>query len=391
MHLRNSRDMKTVLWAVGLAPAAVVLQYALPRLAGCMLPVSMYLAYCAGVIAHNHNHRHTFYGKKANELWSAWISFFYGYPAFAWIPTHNVNHHKFVDRPGDVTATRSSHAPRSPVRRAMAAAAYPFVSAAAQRPLISDFLRRTKERDRRAYRSYLGQYAVVWGGHLFACALAIWLHGWSRGLVVYASALGLPALAALWGLMFTNYVQHVDCDPWSRWNHSRNFVSPWMNQLFFDNGFHTAHHEHPGTHWSDLRAQHARIADLIDPSLEERTVVGYCFEEWVLGGIRPVRRLTRPAEAAKDGLPSGVPVPRHVFSDLGDIGVVDRGLVDDRSLTHDEDPVGEGKHLVEVGAHQEDGHASVPSVEESRPDLGNGGEVQTEAGVGDDQHLRLAL
>ena len=37
--------------------------------------------------------------------------------------------------------------------------------------------------------------------------------------------------------MFTNYVQHVDCDPSSRWRRSRDFVSSWMNFFVFDNGF----------------------------------------------------------------------------------------------------------------------------------------------------------
>jgi hypothetical protein len=43
-------------------------------------------------------------------------------------------------------------------------------------------------------------------------------------------ALSIPAAAAC----------ATDCDEASRWNHSRNFVSGWMNFLVFDNGFHTA-------------------------------------------------------------------------------------------------------------------------------------------------------
>ena len=55
------------------------------RLAGWLLPVSMYLAYCAGVIAHNHNHSPTFTRRRLNTVLSMWISLFYGHPVFVWI------------------------------------------------------------------------------------------------------------------------------------------------------------------------------------------------------------------------------------------------------------------------------------------------------------------
>ena len=40
-----------------------------------------------------------------NQIFGNWISIFYGYPTFAWIPTHNLNHHKYVNRAGDATIT----------------------------------------------------------------------------------------------------------------------------------------------------------------------------------------------------------------------------------------------------------------------------------------------
>jgi beta-carotene hydroxylase len=132
------------------------------------------------------------------------------------------------------------------------------------------------------FTACLAQQVAVFGAHAAACALAMSVHGPSKGVAVYASALGVPALFALWAFMFVNYVQHVDCDPWSRYDHTRNFVSPWMNYLIFDNGFHTVHHERPGLHWSRLRAAHARIAGRIDPQLEERTIPSYCLRVYVL-------------------------------------------------------------------------------------------------------------
>ena len=77
-------------------------------------------------------------------------------------------------------------------------------------------------------------------------------------------------------------MQYVDCDETSTWNHSRNFVSGWMNFLVFDNGFHTVHHQRASLHWSHARAAHAEVAHEIDPRLEENDIASYCWKAYVL-------------------------------------------------------------------------------------------------------------
>ena len=272
-----------MVWTFGLMPGAALLQYLRPSLAGWMLPVSMYLAYSAGVLAHNHNHRRVFENKRANAFYQAALSFFYGYPTFAWIPTHNENHHRYVNRPEDATATTRHTSKNTPWK----AFTFFFASAAWQAPLMSAYLRRIRRHSKTAHLWLLAQYVFVFGGHIAACAIAISLHGGARGAFVYASALGIPAAGALWGLMFTNYVQHVDCEPGSRWNHSRNFVSPWMNYLVFDNGFHTVHHDRPNMHWSEARAAHEAVVANIDPRLQESSILSYCVKTYVLPASSP--------------------------------------------------------------------------------------------------------
>ncbi len=300
MRIRHRSDVRTLVWAFVLMPAAACVQYARPALAGWLLPVSMYLAYSAGVIAHNHNHSPVFTGRRTNALFANWISFFYGYPVFAWIPTHNENHHKFVNGPGDATSTLRLTG-KSGLAQALA---FPLVSAAAQMPLIARFLARARLRNPRAYAAFAVQKIVVFVGHAAAYGLAIGLYGPAVGVLVYASALGLPAVAALWGLMFTNYVQHVDCDPSSRWRRSRDFVSIWMNFFVFDNGFHTVHHEQAGLHWSETRAAHARIAHLLDPRLQESSIFGYALKTYVRGAWRPGPATARDPVTALEACPS---------------------------------------------------------------------------------------
>jgi beta-carotene hydroxylase len=280
MHVmlpRVTADWRALLWVLVLMPAAATLQFVYPHLAGWMLPVSMYLAYSAGVLAHNHNHTPVFANRRVNAVYATVISFFYGYPTFGWIPTHNENHHRFVNRAGDVTATwRHTRS-----NTAWTAFVYFFYSAAWQAPLIAGYLRRVRRLSPRGYLWLLGQYVIVFGGHLAALALAVSLYGGKTGALVYFSALGIPAGGALWGLMFTNYVQHVDCDETSKWNHSRNFVSGWMNFLVFDNGFHTVHHQRANLHWSLARAAHAAVAHQIDPRLFESSIASYCWKAYV--------------------------------------------------------------------------------------------------------------
>ena len=290
MKLRVSADWRAVLWVFVLMPAAALAQLVWPVLAGWMLPVSMYLAYSAGVLAHNHNHTRVFVGRRANAVYGAVLSFFYGYPTFVWIPTHNENHHRFVDREGDATATWR----HTRENNAWTAFSYFFWSAAWQAPLTSAYLARVKRQSTRAWLSLIAQYVIVFGGHLTALALAIHAHGARTGTFAYVSALGLPAAGALWGLMFTNYVQHVDCVTGSEWDHSRNFTNRWMNYLVFDNGFHTVHHRRANLHWSLARAEHERVAHHIDPRLNDTHIAAYCWRTYVLAPVRKAVRLAHP-------------------------------------------------------------------------------------------------
>jgi beta-carotene hydroxylase len=282
MRLRYMADVRALFWVFVLMPCALVTTYAVPGLAGWLLPVSMYLAYCAAVLAHNQNHCPVFVGRRANACYEVVLSVFYGYPTFAWIPTHNENHHKFVDRPGDVTITwrRSAHF------RLRDLLGYFFVSSYHQAPLIREHMARLARTNPRRLWLVRLQYLAVFGGHAGLLALAVALHGAPRGAWVYASALGIPAFGALWGVMMTSYTQHVECDGASLWNHSRNFVSPWMNWFVFDNGFHTVHHRRPGLHWSLLRKEHEKIAAQIEPRLKQGTLFGYVLRASLTGRPR---------------------------------------------------------------------------------------------------------
>ena len=307
MQLRFIADRRTLFWALILFPALPALSFLEPALAPWLLPLSLYLAYCAGVLAHNHNHAPVFRDKRLNSLYSAWLSFFYGCPLFVWIPTHNQNHHRYLDGPGD--ATRTSELARED--SLWAALFYPTRSAIAQSPAIWRYARDARMHHPARFRQIVLETSTVVLGHAAAAALALSLYGFARGALLYACALGIPALYAAWSMMFTNYLQHVGCDHTSVDDHSRNFVDRWMNWLVFEAGYHTVHHEHAGTHWSAYRELHAARAARIAPVLNQQTILGYCVRRYFLSRpaasdvvASPGARPHRPAAACDARAPS---------------------------------------------------------------------------------------
>ena len=182
--LRHRADVRTLLWALVLMPGVALLPYAFPSLAGWLLPVGLYLGFCAGVLSHNQNHTPTFRSRTANTVYAAWLSFFYGYPTFGWIPTHNINHHKFVNAPGDDTITWRYSRKNSWTN----AWTYFFISTYWQSGPIQRFIRDARAKKPDVFRRILVQYAVVIGGQ------EVPLHTAVTGLTMPFNLTAMPAL-----------------------------------------------------------------------------------------------------------------------------------------------------------------------------------------------------
>jgi beta-carotene hydroxylase len=296
MKPRFAADYRTILWILVFAPGVMAAQYIWPRLIGELTVFSLYLGVASAVVAHNHNHCPTFSNKKANEWFSKVLSIWYGYPTFAWIPTHNLNHHKLVNKAGDATITwriSNSH-------NVLIAATYFFVSAFHQSQPTAQFVKKAKERNPKLYASIRSQVRFWALTHCALLAIAMLSHGAAGGVRVWFFATALPALFALWSVHLFNYEQHVHTDPWSEYNHSRNFVSPLLNFLLFNNGYHTVHHENAGAHWSLLPELDAKIAAHIDPRLRQRSVWWYWFKQYALAPFFPSLGSTQIGRAPFD-------------------------------------------------------------------------------------------
>jgi beta-carotene hydroxylase len=302
MQPKNIADYRTLLW-LAMAIGLLVVEYTYSHYVFYFFPINIYLAICAGVIAHNHNHCPMFVSRRANGVLGHVLTFFYGYPTFVWVPTHNLNHHKHVNRAGDATITWRN----TDNHTAWVAWSYFFTSSYYQAAPIKIFLAKAQAKNPKLYSRILWQYRVWLGIWLTVWLTGVALHGLRRGTVLWLLSIGLPALCSVWVIMFFNYEQHVHTDPWSTHNHSRNFVGPILNFMLFNNGFHTVHHEQPGLHWSKIPQAHAKIADKIDPALCQRNLLKYMFRQFVLAPLWPAHGTQQVGRAPFDP-PDGQPL-----------------------------------------------------------------------------------
>jgi fatty acid desaturase len=275
--LRYAADRRTLAYLAVTATLTVV-NWRIGRVHPVLYPVTLFFFFTTAVISHNHNHLGIWRSKTPNLLTSYVIALFYGHPAIGWVPTHNQVHHKLNNKPGD-----SSRSPKwFESNHIFALLLYPTLTNLAQTKEINAFLRDLWRRDRPAFWSAASEYVVFFG-----TMAVLFVLDWRKALLF----LFIPQQVALFAIQCVNYFQHVETDAYSEWNHSRNFVSPVLNVLLFNNGYHTVHHLKPGVHWSHLPELHAQYERHIHPSLLERSWLRYFGYTYF---VRPFTRSTAP-------------------------------------------------------------------------------------------------
>lgn len=266
--LRFSADKKTLIY-IFITTALFILQWAVIGFNVFTYIIYLFLSVAVAVIIHNHNHLPIWKNKLMNTLTDWWLTVFYGFPIFAWIPTHNKNHHRLNNREGDYTITYRF----SEKNNLVTLFTYPSISGFYQQKAIKLYLKEQYQKDRTRFWLCISQYAI----------LAMWLAAafildWKKALLFVF----IPQQVSLFSVLIFNYVQHVHANEESEYNHSRNFTG-LLNFFLFNNGYHTIHHDKAGLHWSVVPQEHKKIAHLIDPSLQERSFWWYIFRSYFLG------------------------------------------------------------------------------------------------------------
>ena len=267
--LRHKSEIKSLVY-MAVITGLLVAAWSLPFFNPYLFAAMMIMAVPVGVIAHNHNHVRFFDSKFLNVMTDYWITIFYGFPAFAWIPTHNKNHHRYNNREEDHTRTWRY----SEKNNLATLLSYPAISSYFQQGAILEYLKLMWDRRPQRFWFYVSQYVIITlyvGG-------ALWLN-WQKALVYIIA----PQQFALFSILAINYLQHIHSDEESEWDHSRNFTGSWLNAFLFNNGYHTVHHESPGTHWSELPEKHEEIADKVDDRLNVDNFWWFMFRSYILG------------------------------------------------------------------------------------------------------------
>jgi fatty acid desaturase len=271
--LRHSRDLQSLAYLVAV-PALALWQWQ-HGFDGLLYATMLLLWVGIGVIHHHHAHLPMWHARGANRATDLWLAVLQGHPTFAFAATHNANHHRHRQGPGDWARTYRFAGGDS--NHALGYLLHPLQAACALYPHFLAHLARLRQHRPGVWRWALWQYALV--GLSWGALLA--LDAPKAGLYVL-----LPQGVALHALLGANYFQHAHADGRSRWNYARNFTGA-VNALYFNIGLHTAHHEHPREHWSRMPARHAQLRDRIDPALEERSFIVYLLRVMVLGALLP--------------------------------------------------------------------------------------------------------
>jgi fatty acid desaturase len=273
--LRFKEDRRTLAYMF-VTTAVFILQWTVIGFNPFVYVFYLFLSVAVTVIAHNHNHLPIFRTPFLNTLTDYWLTVFYGFPAFAWIPTHNMNHHRLNNKEGDYTITYRLTENNTLLMLLF----YPTMSSYYQQKPIRDYLRNLWNGDRRKWALAAGQYLA-----LAAWIITFLIIDWKSALLFVI----IPQQFGLFAVLVFNYVQHVHADEESPVNHSRNFTG-WLNLLLFNNGYHTVHHDKAGSHWSKAPELHAAVADKIDPSLIERSFWWYILRVYFLAPFIPKYR-----------------------------------------------------------------------------------------------------
>ncbi len=305
--LRYRADVKTLIFvAIYFGLVTVQWIYAPSELAVAvpLLVLTCWFSFFGAVATHNTVHSPVFHARWANRAFQVALTLTYGHPVSAYVPGHNLSHHKYTQSRRDVMRT-------SKVRFRWNLLNGLFFMSRVGKDIFFADMRYFKAMFRRNppwFRQMILETVVFLG-----TSGALLFLDWKKFLLYVL----VPHQYAAWGIITMNFLQHDGCDQDSEHNHSRNFVGKLVNWWTYNNGFHSIHHDEPGLHWSLLPAAHAqRIAPFIHPNLDQRNFLAYLFRTFVWPG----RRITfegKPVVLPPEGPDEEwIPGPKETPSDV---------------------------------------------------------------------------
>lgn len=275
--LRYSADRRS-LTLVGLWFALEAFVWTRP-LAFSLETLGVVILLCMGsflgaVATHNAIHCPVFVARQAENVYRCVLTLIYGHPVSAFVPVHNMSHHRHLDTSRDVMRTSKVFSKWNLLNLLFFTAK---IGGDLWRAEFSYLRFAWRRRPRWAKRLLVETVVLV----VAVAALAVL--DWQKLLVFVI----VPHMYAAWGIVTMNLLQHDGADVRTWQNQSRSFVGPIINYFTFNNGYHAVHHLKPTLHWSLAPAAHARLVQpFTDPELDQKSLVGYVFKTYVYPGRR---------------------------------------------------------------------------------------------------------
>lgn len=239
-------------------------------------------------VTHNVLHGVLFESKALNRGFRYVLSFCGLFPVSSVIPSHNIVHHHFDDD-GQPDWASPHHARFS--WNLLNLLHFPNIIG----PITFAGINRwASVKGRADYRRQSLQESI------FAFGLTGLLLAYDFWTVLF-----FVLVPQLWGARWflrVNLIQHDACDTDSDIDHSRNFGGKLLNWFSVNAGYHTAHHNNPGLHWTELAKDHAKnVAPQMQPELLQPSLLVYLARTYALRFSRPqlVKPVAQVPEAAR--------------------------------------------------------------------------------------------
>lgn len=272
-HREDIRTLATVATFYGLVAAQWIVDPPWP-IAVLLTVVSCATSFLIAVATHNAVHTPLFHSRRLNSFFQVVLTLGYGHPVSAFVPGHNLSHHRYMQTPKDAMRTTKLRFRLHLLNVLL----LPVLVGGAIYRGNALYFKTMRKRNPRWFRQFTIEATV----YALACAILLLLDP-----LKFIYTVMIPHQYAAWGIMAMNMIQHDGLDETSEWNHSRNFVGPIINWFTFNNGYHTIHHRHPGLHWSLAPAAHAaEVHPHIHPNLEQKNFLVFLFRTFLLPGGR---------------------------------------------------------------------------------------------------------
>ena len=258
--MRNLYDVQSILYLI-LFPTLIVFQWNMEQ-----VHIVLYVVLCIfplGITAINHNIGHVpiWRNPTLNRITEYVAGTLQGVPLFLFQTIHVDSHHRYNQSEED--ATRVSRVGEH--NHLWGYLVYPLFTLGPVRKLRKEYFRSISFRSDE-FRKIIIQHGLL----LLLWSVSLYI-SWEKMIVFIM----IPQLIGIHFLMASNYLQHAQCEVGSAHNHSRNFTGWIFNLLFFNVGYHTAHHLDQKIHWTKLPSVHQEIQAHVDTRLCKRNFIEY--------------------------------------------------------------------------------------------------------------------